>query len=216
MARFRGKRESKAPAMRPVTVRRHSEDVDALENELLDGPSDTGTDEMPSDMAVADDVGSSEPDSTAEVTTTPHNSTVIPTRPNTTVEPVEKTIDAPTPKVSVRTGSGPITGNVTNEVIPIQVATVEKAKPSQTPAHVAVKTPTERMDTSDAGVAVPNDARTGGKDANDSHDSGNGNDEDDIPGLYAAVAMIEEQTRSNFPKTARPPGLVDCSTVSTG
>ena len=53
------------------------------------------------------------------------------------------------------------------------------------------------------------------KGANDSKDSGHDfDDDDDIAGVYACIAMVEEQTRANFPKTARPPGLVDCSIVS--
>ena len=55
-----------------------------------------------------------------------------------------------------------------------------------------------------------------------STDSGNGEmmdttvkeDDGGIPGLYASISLIEENVKSNFPITARPPCTVDSSMVS--
>ena len=226
MARFRsGQRESKAPMMRPGNIRRSAPTVavnevdtptpdseDAIEEELLEGTNDGYSTPNPN---AAVGYASSEPDSRAEDDRSALNATMVATRSTTgnatnandTVvkkESATKTIN----KGQVQDPS--VSASAKEKVV--AAAQDNGTNPGPNDGE-AMETESGELPSATRSDKV---SKTDGKDPNDSKDSGNGfDDDDDIAGLYACISMVEEQTKANFPKTARPPGLVDCSLVST-
>ena len=216
MARFKGRKESKTPVMRPNTIRRRGgdggadagpveESDEAIEDALLAGVDAVSTNCVPPAQVDApitvSETDSSEVDSRADCDRSVQNTTVIERRvvPRPMTEPVVPN-DAVVP--------------MTLKVKPSK-ATTKSPVSSTAPIGGETSTTAVAMDTDGDDVGHAKGQKAAAKGANDSRDSGHGDDVvDEGPGLYASVSMIEEQTRSNFPKTARPPGLVDCSTVS--
>lgn len=206
MSRFRGRRKSKAPMMRTANVRRaaavdnsddHESESPESEETLLNPPSEPS---------------SSEPDSRAESTSI-HDTTVVNHR--------AAVVGEPSTDESIRTG-GHSTDVDMADASPIAKSAVAVVCPKALTTNVTT--------TTDVGSAFkkvvvqktaskPAEVVSAKKDPNSSNDSGKGDDgeEDDngtAEGLYSSVSIIEEQVKGNFPVTARPPGLVDCSIVS--
>lgn len=222
MARFRGQRESKAPMMRPGNIRRTPnppvvepesntpDSEEAIENELLNGTND-GTSGNHCDSHD----NNSEVDSQSDDPRSQHDVTVVP-KPtdgvNVSVSADVKVESKVKVSDNARNGnpSQPVTKDASTDTAP--VITKDNTTVPPPGGAEAMETDTRGEDVSDSDGGPVNRMS---KDANDSKDSGNGFDDgDDLDNLFACISMVEEQTRSNFPKTARPPGLVDCSMVS--
>ena len=201
MSRFRSRRETKAPMMRTANVRRTvqpdspGDDSESPESEdaLLNPPTEPT---------------SSEPDSRAESTGI-HDITVV-NHPSGVGGPNVSAVRDNSIRPAGSTGGGDV--DMTDATEGETTGDESNGSPSvkadsNSPAEIAARA---------GGSGHAPDKGAAASDANNSRDSGQSEgfeDDVDVAG-FASVSIIEEQVKSNFPKTARPPCLVDCNMVS--
>lgn len=198
MVTVRGRKQSLAPQMRPPTrrpvrVRRTSE---SEEDELLEADSTVSNEINEATFIAADgDVPDAsvrnEVETESDCGTTPGPSE--PSEPSS-IESREATSVSKTVAAVATSNTEQSTQSIS---VPSKSECFKTSKPVSGPKL------NNSLKSNDSGNSEPMDT----EDRSDVED-------DSISGLFACVSAVEEQVKVNYPVTARPPCVVDCSMVS--